>query len=158
MPARFAPQRGDEAGPGRAEPIGDHRCLVGPAGAGLGTINLLQGNPVGVQHLCARVEIVRQHLALMQRPTVQKVPGGEPDRRSFSLFDRTAWVFGHPSARVASVASTMAENVCSRSCAVVSSAVTRLSLTVQTAAARAPNFAARVYSAAASISTASTPY
>ncbi len=57
-----------------------------------------------------------------------------------------------------SAISTIRPNVCSRSCELVSSPVTTWSETVQIASARRPYFAASVYSALASISTASTPY
>ena len=53
--------------------------------------------------------------------------------------------------------STIAPNVCSRSWLVVASPVTTWSETVQIASARRPYCAASVYSALASISTASTP-
>ena len=57
----------------------------------------------------------------------------------------------------ASAISTISPKVCSRSAAVVSSPVSTWSETVQIASARRPCLAASVYSALASISTASTP-
>jgi hypothetical protein len=65
---------------------------------------------------------------------------------------------GQPAVRAAVRAiSTIVPNVCSRSCAEVSAPVTMWSDTVQIASARRPCLAASVYSADASISTASTP-
>ena len=89
----------------------------------------------------------------------QQEPAQEEEqerRRAAGPQDQDPSIPGHARAAVRAT-STIRPKVCSRSCDVVSSPVTTWSLTVQIASARAPCLAASVYSAAASISTASTP-
>ncbi len=113
----------------------------------LPAVDLLQGDHVGVELLGSGGHVLRPHLAVHERPPVQQVPGGDPQHRHrCRLARQRARRAGSAGQRTiaASAACTIASNVRSRSSAEVSSPVTRLSLTVQTAAARAPNFAASV--------------